>query len=563
MIAITYASFSQINFQNNATLLGVNYTSGNPYLGSGVSFVDFDNDGWDDLSFASGDGQNLRFYKNNNGTFTPITLLGPINYETKQINWVDIDNDGDKDLFIGSATNGNKLFENLGNLNFQDITFSSGLPTINIYTNGASWGDYDNDGFLDVFLSNKGATSDIMVPNYLYKNNGNGTFTNVSAAAGIDADSHQTFCAVFIDINNDGWQDIYTSTDKAYNLNQLYRNNGDGTFTEIGFESGTDLAFNAMTTTVGDYNNDGWIDIYVTNVGNTALLVNNGDETFTDMAVATGCEHGGFTWGAVFMDADLDTDLDLYVSSSSFNMPSANTSVFYEKLSNGTFQIPSNIGFANDEKPSFCNAIGDINNDGYPDLVVTNSYNQTIDIWENLSSTTNHWLKVNLEGSISNRDGIGASIEISVNGEKQYRQVQCGEGYLTQNSSSEFFGTGQFTTIDYVKVRWPSGIEDIITNLNADQALNIVENSSNLSIYEVDNTSIEIYPNPVNNILNVNSEIPISELKLYNILQEEILKMTPKSLQYKIDLSSLNSGVYFLHVSSGNQKSLTRKIIKN
>ena len=553
---------AQINFVNNAVGLGVNYNQGLPYLGSGVSFVDFDNDGWDDLSFASGDGLNLRFYRNNFGTFTPISLIGPIVHETKQINWVDIDNDGDKDLFVSSATSGNKLFENLGNLNFQDITATSGFPLVNIYTNGASWADYDNDGYLDVFLSSKGATSDIVIPNFLYRNNGDGTFTDVSAAAGIDSDSHQTFCSVWIDINNDGWQDIYTSTDKAFNLNQMYRNNGDGTFTEIGFASGTNLAFNAMTTTVGDYNNDGWMDIYVTNAGNTALLVNNGDETFTDMAVLTGCEHGGFTWGAVFLDADLDTDLDLYVSSSLFNQPSAITSVFYEKLNTGAFQIPTNIGFVGDEKQSYCNAIGDINNDGYPDLVVTNGSFQTVDIWENMSSTTNHWLKVTLEGTTSNRDGIGAYIELSVNGEQQYKQVQCGEGYLTQNSSTEFFGVGQNTTIDYLKVTWPSGTVDILNNISADQVIHVIENSSSLSVNEFDQNDIRIYPNPVNDILNISSDRQLKEVKLFNVLQQEVLKIEPNQ-NGTLDISSLNSGIYFLHVYGDNDSKWIQKIIKN
>ena len=342
----------------------------------------------------------------------------------------------------------------------------------------------------------------------------------------------------------------------------MYRNNGDGTFTEIGFASGTNLAFNAMTTTVGDYNNDGWIDIYVTNGGNTALLVNNGDETFTDMAVLTGCEHGGFTWGAVFMDADLDADLDLYVSSSLYNLPSINTSVFYEKLNTGAYQIPNNIGFIGDEKQSYCNAIGDINNDGYPDLVVTNGNYQTVDVWQNMSSTSNHWLKVSLEGTTSNRDGIGAYIEISVNGEQQYRQVQCGEGYLTQNSSTEFFGVGQNTTIDYLKVTWPSGAVDMLNNIPADQLINVVENSSSLSVSEFDQNELRFYPNPVNDILNIASEIELSEIKLYNVLQQEVMRVDAGELN-TIDFSSLNSGVYFLHVLSDSEATVVRKIIKN
>lgn len=242
--------FGQISFQNSAANTGLNYSAGTPYLGSGVSFVDFDQDGWDDLSFASGPGQPVKFFKNNAGVFSEIDLgLINLNYQTKQINWIDFDNDGDKDLFVTSNTHGNKLFENTGGLIFLDITTTSGFPINNVFTNGASWADYDNDGFLDVFLCSKDATTQTTTPNFLYRNNGDGTFSNVSTTAGIDSDNHLTFCSVFIDINNDGWQDIYTSNDKGYNLNQLYKNNGDGTFTEIGASSGTNLGINAMTTT--------------------------------------------------------------------------------------------------------------------------------------------------------------------------------------------------------------------------------------------------------------------------------------------------------------------------
>jgi len=555
---------AQINFENNTNNLGINYSPATPYLGSGVSFADFDNDGWDDLSFASGNGQNLRFYKNNNGIFVLVSLnIGVINYETKQINWIDIDNDGDKDLFITSATSGNKIFENLGGFNFNDITASSGFPVQNIYTNGATWGDFDNDGYIDVFLSNKGATSDIIIPNYLYKNNGNGTFTDVSNSAGIDANSHQTFCAVFLDINNDGWPDIYTSTDKAYNLNQLYKNNGDGTFEEIGLPSGTNLAFNAMSTTVGDYNNDGFIDIYVTNGGDTALLVNNGNETFSNQSVSTGCEHGGFTWGAVFLDADLDADLDLYVSSSLYNIPSINTSVFYEQLNGNLFQIPNNIGFIGDEKQSYCNAIGDINNDGYPDIVVTNGDNQTVDVWENESITSNHWLKITLEGTLSNRDGIGAIIEISINGQKQFRQTQCGEGYLTQNSSTEFFGLGQNSTIDYVKVKWPSGVIDLLENLNADQTMHIVENSNALSLRDDRLSYVTVYPNPTNETVTLQSKNSLSKVSVFNALSQKVLSRSLSQKKHDLNLSHLKTGIYFLHITDSESRTQIEHIIKH
>ncbi|WP_156115596.1 FG-GAP-like repeat-containing protein [Psychroserpens sp. Hel_I_66] len=561
---ITYFSFCQINYQNNATSLGLNYTVGTPYLGSGASFVDFDNDGWDDLTFASGDGQPVKFFRNNNGVFEDIDFnIINLNYQTKQVNWVDFDNDGDKDLFITSNTNGNRLFENTGDFTLIDITSTSGFPLTNIFTNGASWGDYDNDGFLDVFLCSKDATTATTTPNFLYKNNGDGTFTNVSVIAGIDADKHQTFCSVFLDINNDGWLDIYTSNDKGYNLNQLYKNNGDGTFSEIGASSGTDLGINAMTTTVGDYNNDGFIDIYVTNGGNTVLLVNNGNETFSDYAQITGCEHGGFTWGAVFLDADNDTDLDLYVSSSLYNIPSINTSVMFERIDEDSFQIPSNAGFLNDQKQSYCNAIGDFNNDGLSDIIVTNANNQNVDLWQNLNDANNNWLKIKLEGTQSNRDGVGSKIELSADNYIQYKQTHNGEGYMSQNSTSILFGLNTATIIDYLKIDWPSGTQDIFYNLDINQTLNIVEGSSTLSVDEFNYHTLNIFPNPVKNLLFVETNKQILGYSILNILSQTIYHTENASSNNGIDFSKFKSGVYFLTITFKDQSQIIKKIIKD
>jgi len=486
-----------------------------------------------------------------------------LNYQTKQINWVDFDNDGDKDLFITSNTDGNRLFENTGNLTLTDITSTSGFPLTNIFTNGASWGDYDNDGFLDVFFCSKDATTQTTTPNFLYKNNGDGTFTDVSIPAGIDTDKHQTFCSVFLDINNDGWLDIYTSNDKGYNINQLYKNNGDGTFTEIGASSGTDLGINAMTTTVGDYNNDGLVDIYVTNGGNTVLLVNNGNETFSDQAELSGCEHGGFTWGAVFLDADNDTDLDLYVSSSLYNIPSINTSVMFERLDYNSFQIPTNTGFQNDENKSYCNAIGDFNNDGLADIIVTNADNQNVDLWQNLNADNNNWLKIKLEGTLSNRDGVGSRIELSANNTPQFKQTHNGEGYMTQNSSSIIFGLSNVNIVDYLKIDWPSGTQDIFYNLDIDQTLNIVEGSSTLSVDEFTNSDLNIFPNPVKDVLFVNTSKEIINYSILNILSQSIYETNITPPNNAIDFSQFKSGVYFLVTTFNDQSQIIKKIIKD
>jgi len=227
---------SQILFNESSASQNITASFVINYVTGGVSFYDFDNDGWDDITYASEEGSPVYFFKNNNGnngTFNSINLnLTDLQNDTRQVIWVDIDNDGDNDLFVVSNNASNRLYENDGTFNFTDITEVSGISTAIMYSWGASWGDIDNDGYLDLFLSNRDITNRVQ-PNILYRNNGDNTFTNVNVTAGIDNNSHLSFCSSFFDFNNDGWQDIYVANDKAANTNILYKNNGDGTFEDV------------------------------------------------------------------------------------------------------------------------------------------------------------------------------------------------------------------------------------------------------------------------------------------------------------------------------------------
>ena len=463
---------AEISFEESAVSLGVGDTYGVSYLGGGVSFSDFDGDGWDDITFSSTENKELLFFKNEGGTFNKVNLGINNTFETKQVLWVDYDNDGDKDFFATSITGLNKLYENSGNMNFVDISASCGLFTENLYTFGAAFGDIDNDGYLDVFITNRDVTTTNQ-RNYLYHNNG-GIFTDITENAGLFLGNELSFCASFFDYNNDGLQDIYVSSDKYTKINRLYKNNGDLTFEDVSISSGAGVLIDAMSTTIDDYNNDGWFDIYVTNTseGNYHLR-NNGDGTFTNVAEELGTAFHSIAWGAVYLDADNDADLDLYVSGMLEGLDSRIPSAFYENQ-NGTFIIPANIGFENDKRTSFSNAIGDVDNDGFTDIIVMNDTDNNF-VWKNTSTKSNNWLKVYLKGTISNKDGIGSTIEVYANGKSQYRYTLCGEGYLGQNSSSEFFGLKDASNIDYIKVQWLSGMEDIITNVDANQSITIVE----------------------------------------------------------------------------------------
>jgi hypothetical protein len=550
---------AQVAFEESAQQLGISINCEYTFLGNGITFFDYDNDGLDDITVATALGDPIYFYKNINGNFVSQTLnISNNNARNKQVNWVDIDNDGDNDLFITSDESGNRLFENLGNMIMSEITSTSGMLTDNFPYYGASWGDYNNDGFLDVFISIR----DPFIPNILYRNNGDKTFTLANVEAGLLTDGYMSFCSAFIDYDNDGDQDIYVANDKYANPNLMYRNNGDGTFTEVGNITGTDVSIDAMSVTVEDFNYDGWLDIYITNdPSNNILFVNNGDGTFTDMAQSYQVTFNSSSWGAVFLDADNDKDLDLYVSGEGNGTVSPFlSSAFYENVNSSLFQLNNNA-VPGDFAYNYGNATGDVDNDGYPEIVVNNIDHENIFLWKNTTNTSNNWLKVKLEGTTSNRNGIGSFIEISINANKQYRYTCLGEGYLSQNSATEQFGLGTETIVDYVKVKWLSGIEDIFYNVSPNQTMNIIEGSS-LSIDEQNLNTLKYYPNPSNGKLTIESKQILEEITIYNLLGEKVMQIQPNSLNCNLSTEYLYNGVYKAQVKTINRIEVFKLIVK-
>ena len=561
-------SYAQLAFDDVASQIGVDYSYGDSEYGGGVSFADFDNDGWDDITYASENGVDIYFFKNTNGVYNLVTFNGISNTsKAKQVIWVDYDNDGDKDFFVTAIEGKNAFYSNDGEMNFTDISSTIGIFQTDLFTYGASFGDIDNDGDLDLFISNRSPEDH----NYLYRND-SGIYVDITSTSGISLEGQLSFCSIFFDYDKDGLQDIYVSNDKEENINRLYRNLGDGVFQDVSDSSNAGVDVSAMSTTLGDFNNDGWFDIYITNtpfsqvssIQGNVLLKNNGDGTFTNVATETGTSFDSVGWGAVFLDADNDGLLDIYVSSSENGNGPLISSAFYHHQTDETFIIPQDIGFNIDLRESYSNAIGDINNDGKPEIVVGNDTENNF-LWQNNTSNENNWLKVKLEGVVSNKDGIGNTIEINVNGESQYRYTLAGEGYLSQNSFYEFFGTGLSNIVDYLKVTWTAtGVTETFTNIEANQSITIKEGIGILSNnnYVIEDL-LSIYPNPSNDgIFKLSVKNNESHtLKVYDLSGRLIVKIKNIKDNDEFSLNYCKKGIYIANLSSSQKNSIIKLVL--
>ncbi len=501
LLSFIKIGFAQ-SFQEVAFSEGVTGSCGFCHFGAGLSFMDFNGDGLDDLTFATASGYNVKFYQNNGAGFTEITAPITNTGDNKAIIWVDFDNDGDNDLYVTNFADQNRLYENDGSLNLTDITATAGLPLINDETFGATWGDYNGDGFLDLYVSNY--TSATSYQNFLFRNNGDGTFTDVSVLTNTQENGKPSFCSAFFDINNDTKQDLYISSDRTNFQNALFKNEGNGTLSDISASSNSNIAIDAMNTGIGDYNEDGFLDIYVTNTASgNKLLQNNGNETFNEVARTVGVELKKTSWGGNFFDADNDLDLDLYVSVM-HQGPLYASELFINDLNTGTFTPLPEADMPGDTLSSQANAIGDFNNDGKLDIAVNSSLHgantttSRFSLWKNTSTNMNHWIKVYLNGLTSNLTGIGSRVEFYVNGQIYTRYVHCGISYLAQNASGILFGMGTNNGVDSIKVYWPSGATSTVQHISQGSTVSILEDLSTLPISW---TSVDAKPTKRHTIL--------------------------------------------------------------
>jgi len=464
---------------------GVNQvTTGPAVFGHALSIHDFNGDGLDDISFGT-TNQTPQFYQNTGNGFMPVTfgIISP-NNSIKSILWVDLDNDGDKDLFISHENSSVKLYENTGNMTLVDITFTCGLTVeFGIRQSGAGFGDYNNDGFLDLYLCKYYNSQFFNGPQYenkLYRNNGDMTFTDITVEANASVGINASFMPAWFDFNSDGWQDIFVVNDRIINPNHLLRNNGDGTFTDVAPELGMNVMIDAMGFSMGDFNNDLLQDIFIANseiMGNY-LYKKFPNNTFQNIATQAGVLGPNLCWSGLWMDYDNNGLLDLHVATELYNLNVTPFNYFFVNNGNETFtDAASAMGLSADNKSTWATAQGDWNMDGYPDFISHNREPNPSLLWQN-NGGSNTYFALTLEGTLSNRDAIGSTIYCYAGGQGQMRYMACGENYLAQDSGRKIFGLGQTTTVDSLIIQWLSGTVDKLYNINANQTLHVVEGSS-------------------------------------------------------------------------------------
>lgn len=444
-----------------------------PLFGGGLSVRDFDGDGWDDVTMCTGAGRPIKFYKNQFGQgFQEVSPI-PTPPESQFFScWIDFDGDNDLDFFIVTLNNGVRLYSNDGNMNYSDITNISGLSNLGgVARQGCAFGDFNNDGLIDLYLPQSGYAEE----NKMFFQDINNVFQDVSIISNTGDSLKATFQGVLIDYNQDGWIDLYLAND-LYDGNTLFRNNGDSTFTDVSVETGAYQELDAMGLAVGDFDNDLDLDIHVTDKIDSKLLELTALGTFNEVGTQRGVDFSlGFGWGNNFFDADLDGDEDLYVSGSYFPIGASEPSVMYVNDGFGYF-TGTLIGA--DSAYSFTNAIGDFNNDRKTDIAVLNSNGDPMKLWVNETNVNASRFTLGLEGCQSNIEAAGSKVIAFDGADSRLYSYHVSQSFLGQNSDKKIIPILNGSVLDSLRILWPSGGITTLHEIEPDQTLMVNECST-------------------------------------------------------------------------------------
>jgi enediyne biosynthesis protein E4 len=534
---VTPVSFDPVVFEEVAAARGVRFVTNSgrtarkhqpETMVAGVALFDYDNDGWLDIYAVNGakmtsleksgpEYWNRLYHNNGDGTFTDVTEKAGVAGRGYDLGVAtgDYDNDGYTDLFV-AGLRGNTLFHNNGNGTFTNVTEKAGLARADpkygtLWAVAAAFADYDHDGKLDLFVSNycvwDAATEPVCgnpsapdychprqyegLPNSLFHNNGDGTFTDVSAASGVRAHVGKGMGIGVADFDGDGWTDFFVSNDTVPSF--LFMNNRNGTFTESAFERAVAFteraeAVSGMGADARDVDNDGRPDIFQTALSNETfpLFKNAGGAMFEEITSRSGVgalSRGRSGWGNGIVDLNNDGWKDLFVACADVMDPGGNfrervpmANAVFANLADGRFADASDgAGAAFARKAVHRGAaFGDIDNDGRVDVVVT-ALDGPLEVWRNVSPRPNHWLAVRTVGTKSNRDGMGAKIKVVTKSGAQYDHVNTAVGYGCASDRRVHFGLGKDGVVGELTVTWPSGKTQTLKQVTADQVLTVRE----------------------------------------------------------------------------------------
>lgn len=583
---------------------------GQEYIGGGVAIFNLNGDNLPDLYFTGGSRPDQLYVNNGNGFDRVVTYLAPEDFEyyeyiTHGVAAGDINNDGYDDLYVTTV----RYYPDLLLVNNGDNTFdaipaeSSGIGHVGYYVS-AAMGDLDNDGWLDITAGgyvdeissydSSGTTvfTHTAFRNRLYRNNRDGTFTDVSVGYSIDT-SGTTLAVSFTDYDNDHDADLYVVNDFGHFIhpNELYRNDGGAPFTDVSESSGADIGLFGMGLAIGDYDNDLDIDYYVTNIGRNSLLKNNLDGSFTDVTNEAGVQDSSryddslkVGWGTGFFDYDNDGDLDLYISNGhipsgrDIGNPLHNPNAFYRNQGTERFEDVSQASGIDLDAICRGSAYGDLDGDGDVDLIFVPSNTSGVNppglrrkaaVFYNEGPGTHHWVAVKTVGTVSNRNGYGAHVYLyDAAGNVQMREVDGGSSHASSNWSVCHFGLGSVGSVDSVIIRWPSGSVQRLYNITADR-LNIAVEGSDVVVLSPGGGEVRklrAYPNPARGRLTVETGLEyLPEGTVWQLLDpggKLVRSASVKSDIFEVDMTSLPVGAYGLVIDVHGRTVASGTVIK-
>ncbi len=545
-----------------------------------VNWIDVNNDDLLDLMITNGPagGQNNFLYLNDGaGGFTAVVndTIVKDGKPSDGATWADTDNDGDLDCFVANWYNFIGLYyNNNGNGTF-NYNAAAGLTTGITYSETASWGDYDKDGFVDLYVARSGGTV-ATNRNFLFHNNGNNTFTKITSGS-LVTDALVSRSVNWTDADNDGDLDLFVSNEDVTNNDEnFYRNDGNGAFTKLSTGDLLNDGKKTMSSSWADFDNDGDLDVFLANEDATnALFRNDGNFNFTKLINDTVTKGIANSFSSAWSDVDNDGDVDLFVTNS-FKTNTKMPCLFYLNNGNATFTRISNHTLTADSGWTYGCAFGDYDNDGFEDLAVATVRYQSQDkpdlLFHN-NANSNNWLTLKLIGTTTNKSAIGTKVRVKaqINGTPvwQMREISSQSSYCGQNDMRAHFGLGNATLIDSLKIEWLSGLVQVFDSVPLNEFITITEGQVSIGISEKEKASdMILFPNPSKGIITL-SNIRLSEgdlILISNSKGDTLSKIDIKSAvtRFEIDLKKQgckSGGNYYITVQSKNG-SITKKIVK-